>query len=293
MSLRIVLGFDGTTASRRAVDLLAAYAGDARISVIVTTAEAPLVKLWPAPVIDIRAVERAALASAAATAKQALAVLRAAGIRAEAAPALGSATETIVDEAKARGAHLVVMGTRGDGVLDGFAVGSVALRVVHASAVPACLVRPQSRLPRALGRHLKVLLATDGSEPSLRAAATLADWQPWLGRLDVHVVHVQKPLSYLEALLPPHDDILRQWSMEAGHAAVRAVCGILEREKVGHRVHVPAGDAPAEIVRLAAETSADLVVMGTRGLGAAHHALVGSVALKVAAHAPVPVVLVK
>jgi nucleotide-binding universal stress UspA family protein len=34
------------------------------------------------------------------------------------------------------------------------------------------------------------------------------------------------------------------------------------------------------------------VALGTRGLGAAHHALIGSVALKAAALSPVPVLLV-
>jgi nucleotide-binding universal stress UspA family protein len=46
-------------------------------------------------------------------------------------------------------------------------------------------------------------------------------------------------------------------------------------------------------VHLAAETGCELVVMGTRGLGAAHYALIGSVALKVAAHAAMPVILVR
>jgi len=52
------------------------------------------------------------------------------------------------------------------------------------------------------------------------------------------------------------------------------------------------GDAAREIVRLAGELASELIVMGTRGLGAVHHALIGSVALKVAQASPVPVVLV-
>jgi nucleotide-binding universal stress UspA family protein len=38
--------------------------------------------------------------------------------------------------------------------------------------------------------------------------------------------------------------------------------------------------------------SSELIVMGTRGLGAVHHALIGSVAMKVALASAVPVVLV-
>ena len=48
-----------------------------------------------------------------------------------------------------------------------------------------------------------------------------------------------------------------------------------------------------EIVHVAAESEFELVLMGTRSLGAAQHALIGWFALKVGAHAPVPVALVK
>jgi nucleotide-binding universal stress UspA family protein len=44
---------------------------------------------------------------------------------------------------------------------------------------------------------------------------------------------------------------------------------------------------------LAEQTQADLIAVGTRGLGAAHHALIGSVALKSAVLSPVPVLLVQ
>jgi nucleotide-binding universal stress UspA family protein len=48
-----------------------------------------------------------------------------------------------------------------------------------------------------------------------------------------------------------------------------------------------------EIVHVTAESERELVLMGTRSLGAAQHALIGWFALKVGAHAPVPVALVK
>jgi nucleotide-binding universal stress UspA family protein len=67
----------------------------------------------------------------------------------------------------------------------------------------------------------------------------------------------------------------------------------LAQEGIPTTVHQALGDPAAEIVRLANETGCDVVAMGTRRLGAAHHAFIGSVALKVAANAPVPAVLVK
>jgi nucleotide-binding universal stress UspA family protein len=52
------------------------------------------------------------------------------------------------------------------------------------------------------------------------------------------------------------------------------------------------GDPALELRTLAAKAQCDFVALGTRGLGAAHHALIGSVALKAASICEVPVLLV-
>ncbi len=67
---------------------------------------------------------------------------------------------------------------------------------------------------------------------------------------------------------------------------------LLHVAETKYRLHEAEGDAAHEIVRLARELASELIVMGTRGLGAVHHALIGSVALKVAQASPVPMVLV-
>jgi len=53
------------------------------------------------------------------------------------------------------------------------------------------------------------------------------------------------------------------------------------------------GDPVAEIVRVAREDPADLIVMGTHGRAALEHALLGSVAEKVVRKAPCPVLTVR
>jgi nucleotide-binding universal stress UspA family protein len=126
----------------------------------------------------------------------------------------------------------------------------------------------------------------------LRAAERLAAWRGWLGELEVHLVHVQQPLTVLQAVLPPHDDVVDQWSTKEGEQATQQARELFAREKIAHRLHLTVGDAALEIRTLAEQTSSDLVALGTRGLGAAHHALIGSVALKAAALSPVPVLLV-
>jgi nucleotide-binding universal stress UspA family protein len=144
-----------------------------------------------------------------------------------------------------------------------------------------------------LGKRLRVMLALDGSDAALRAARALADLRGWLGELDVQIVYVQQPLSYLATVLPPHDDVIRQWSTRPGEQATQPARDLFAKEGIRSHLHLSVGDAAAEITHLAAETGCELLVLGTRGLGAAHHALIGSVALKAAAHAAVPVLVMR
>lgn len=291
---RILLAVDGTPASEKAIELLAGYRGEAAaIRVVVLNVQTLPAVMLPEGAVDFPLVESALRASGEQRAQAAAARLRAAGLRAEPRACIGVAAQAIVDEATAAGAGLVVLGTRGQGAVRGFALGSVAMRVVHASPLPVCVVQPEARLPAELGRRLRVMLALDGSEPALRAARLLASWRGWLGELDVQIVYVQAPLGYLKTVLPPHDDVMQQWSTQAGESATGAARELFAAEGIRSHLHLTVGDAAREIVHLAEQTRCELVALGTRGLGAAHHALVGSVALKVAAHAGLPVLLAK
>lgn len=294
MAHTVLLAVDGTPSADRAAELVASYRGErSQLHVLATNVQTRPVTIWPEATIDVRSVEEALLANGREIAERAISRLRASGLNAEAAVRLGFPAQALLREAESRGAELLVMGTRGHGVLGGFAIGSVALRVAHGSRIPVCLVRGESKLPSKLGIAMRTLLAVDGSEAALRAAGALASWRSWLGELDVQIVYVQQPLTYLETVLPPHDDVIQQWSTRAGEDATRAVSELLAKEGVRSHLHLTIGDPAREIAHLAEDTGCELLVMGTRGMGAAHHALVGSVALKVAAHAAMPVVLVK
>jgi len=156
-----------------------------------------------------------------------------------------------------------------------------------------CLVL-DVHMPGMDGLELQNELARRGElmpEPSLHAAERLVAWRVWLGELEVHVVHVQEPLTLLEAILPPHDDVMRQWSSAAGEAATQAARDLFSRAGIAHHLHLAVGDAPLEIARLASHTAAELVALATRGKGVAHHAFIGSVALRTAALSAVPVMM--
>lgn len=294
MSCTIIAAVDGSPAAERALELLANHGGErSELQIVCANVQTRPLALWPEASIDVRSIEEAILAGGREIADRAVASLRASGFSAEPAVRLGFPADAIVREAQSRKAQLILMGTRGHGALQGFAVGSVAMRVVHGSPIPVCLVRPESKLPAQLGRKVRVMLALDGSAPALRAASTLASWRRRLGELDVQMAYVQQPLSYLETVLPPHDDVIRQWSTEEGESAARAARELFAKEGIANHLHLTLGEPASEILHLSEQTGCELIAMGTRGLGAAHHAFVGSVALKVAAHAAVPVLLVK
>jgi nucleotide-binding universal stress UspA family protein len=204
----------------------------------------------------------------------------------------GLPAPALLDDARAAGAQAIVMGTRGHGRLHGFALGSAAMRVAHGGVAPTLIAAPDCALPAALGERLRVLCAMDGSEPALRALERLLGWRGWLGELEIHLAHVQAPVTLLEKLLPSHEDTLMQWRGDAGRQATQGARELLERSGVAHELHLVSGDPAAEIARLAGHARCELLALGTRGRGAAHHALLGSVALKAAAASGVPALLV-
>jgi nucleotide-binding universal stress UspA family protein len=57
--------------------------------------------------------------------------------------------------------------------------------------------------------------------------------------------------------------------------------------------HLRVGDAAPQIVALAEEIEAGLIVMGSRGLGGIRRALIGSVSDAVVRHAHCPVLVVR
>jgi nucleotide-binding universal stress UspA family protein len=54
---------------------------------------------------------------------------------------VGDAPETIVQYAKEKGCHQIVMGTRGLGSVSNMIMGSVATKVIHLSDIPVLLVK--------------------------------------------------------------------------------------------------------------------------------------------------------
>jgi nucleotide-binding universal stress UspA family protein len=132
----------------------------------------------------------------------------------------------------------------------------------------------------------KIVLAYDGSEESKHALATAAD----LGRngTDIVVVTVVEPLTAIA-----FDTVANPFSEEEQAAFLAEARGRLAELGKDARTSAPFGDAAEEIIRLADEEHADLIVIGSRGHGRLGRMLLGSASHGVIAHAPCNVLVVR
>ena len=140
MVTRILLPFDGSPAAWHAAELVASYAGDpAALAVRLLNVQARPFTLWPRPSAAVGAIEGALVDAGRDVLAGARQRLQRAGIPVEEEVQLGLAASAIPREAEACQAEVIDMGTRGSGPLHGYALGSIAMRVVHSAAAPVRL----------------------------------------------------------------------------------------------------------------------------------------------------------
>ena len=152
----------------------------------------------------------------------------------------------------------------------------------------------------------RILLATDGSGEAELATRTAVD----LARMsdsELHVIYVMDAapspaLLYPEATNPEGveipDPVLEQDLERCAEQLGRQILDA-EAERVRSeggtvaQTHLAMGDVPREIVHLAEDLEAGLVVMGSRGRGGIRRALMGSVSDSVVRHAHCPVLIIR
>lgn len=142
---------------------------------------------------------------------------------------------------------------------------------------------------------MKVLLALDGSPPSLVARDLVANL-PWPTGTTVHLVSAyQVPIDWTGgvgstmAWVGDIDDAIRDQLADD----LRAMAEPLLARGLAVEQHVVRGRAADAIIDAAVDVDADLIVTGSRGRGPIRSMLLGSVAAEVAADAPLPVLVAR
>jgi nucleotide-binding universal stress UspA family protein len=149
----------------------------------------------------------------------------------------------------------------------------------------------------------KILLATDGSEDAQLAARTAANLAEKTGS-ELHVVSVggegfyESPLIDLATLEPTwvareYPDLLSDIERTERELLDKEVEQVAAAGVTVTQAHLSMGKAAPEIVVVAEEIDAGLIVMGSRGQGGIRRALLGSVSESVVKHAHCPVLVVR
>jgi nucleotide-binding universal stress UspA family protein len=147
---------------------------------------------------------------------------------------------------------------------------------------------------------IQILLATDGSEEAILAAHIAADIANKTNS-ELHIVHVRARITphYPGYYMGPgvvedavekerkHLDWEAQRLLETQAEQLRAAGGSVAQ------LHVRVGRPEEEIVALAEELGARLIILGSRGRGGVRRALMGSVSDAVVRHAHSSVMVVR
>jgi len=191
-------------------------------------------------------------------------------------------------------AELVVVGSRGLGPIRRALMGSVSVSVVRHAHCPVMVVRGETNAgDPTVG---PVVLAVDGSEEAGLAAQAAAELSEGTGA-DVHPVFVLPAPARVYGRHFYSADMEKHLFEQA-----RAEATEFLDTQAGHidtgggrvaQTHLATGRPDEEIVELAEEIGAGMIVMGSRGLGGVRRALMGSVSDSVVRHAHCPVLVIR
>ena len=142
---------------------------------------------------------------------------------------------------------------------------------------------------------MKILLAVDGSKPSLAAAQLIvqhADWLREKPQIELVTVHLPVPkLSHMSAAVSKAD--IERYYREEGEQNLAEARKLLDRSGLAYEARVLVGPVAETIAKHAKSAGCDLICVGTHGRTGLAGALIGSTASKVLSIAEVPVLLAK
>lgn len=212
-------------------------------------------------------------------------------VRIEEAPA---AHEAILDAIEDLDPDLLVMGTHGRSGFRRLFLGSVTEKVVRTAPCPTLVVPPRagSVATDAPTQFRRVLCAVDLSQSSLAALARALELAQQ-ERAHLLVVYVAE-MPVAPAELPPDIDLAGIAARDAEEARGKLDALIPAGTLAACTLETPVvyGRAHREILRLAVERQADLIVMGVHGRGVVDLMVFGSTTHHVLRAAPCPVLVV-
>lgn len=205
-----------------------------------------------------------------------------------------SAAGAIVDQAVESRADLIVMGTHGRSGFNRLLMGSVAEKVLRRAPCPVLTIPPSA--PAAAGTQpsfQRVLCPVDFSPASEQAIGFALD----LGRQSGGTVTMLSVVEWLAEEQPVGSadfDVtaLREQMARKSRERLETLLASESRTWAEVEVMVTTGRAHREVLRVASEQKADIIVMGAQGRGGVGLALFGSTTQQVVRSAACPVLVV-
>ena len=185
----------------------------------------------------------------------------------------GDIRDSLLKRIKEDAIELVVMGTHGRGGLERLMLGSVTERIVHQATCPVLVVcrpvrdfvAPEEAVPVDLRT---ILLATDFSSNSSRAVAEAIQWaSEWSAKLILfHAVEEVPPKAMGRVdLFPEYNRYFEKQLVVARETIQKQVSSAVNKNfEISSEVRH--GNPKEQILRVAEEKNADLIVMGTKGI---------------------------
>ena len=281
--MRVVIAFDGSAGAAQAVALAEAIDWPAGSMIrVVSVMEPTTLQLlpWPMGAAAPPFLEQDVIAYIEAEQSTVVGRLSAPDRVVDSVLLRDRPASGLVDQAREFAADLVIVGSRGHGPIVSLLLGSVSAEVVDHAPCPVLVAR-RSTLER-------VVFATDGSATAAAAEDVLARW-PIFASVPIRVVSVADvvrpwttgvaPTIYTQVLNAYAKDVAEA---EAEHLGIATGSGKrLAEAGRSADAEMRKGDAAAEIIAIAQESGANLVVVGSRGQTGLKRIVLGSVARNV------------
>jgi nucleotide-binding universal stress UspA family protein len=269
--MKVLYATDGGVPAERALALLKRAAGPGNVQITVVSAVGPEMDEKAGSGDDDSAAD--AVVSAAEQ-------LENVGFEVDQRLLYGQPGPSILNEIGAGGFEVTVLGAGNRSWSDRLLLGSVSMKVLHASPTSVLIVHRFSDD----ASPLRVLFASDGSKDADSALDQIAVFlNPASCQITVlsvaeHLMpHLAFPMPRMGyATRAPSPELEEQWIAAASDTATGAAQR-LEDAGFSTKTQAVLGAPAARVLAEAQETQADLVVVGSRGLGAVERAAFGSV----------------
>jgi nucleotide-binding universal stress UspA family protein len=287
-SRSVLVGIDGSDHSRRALDWAVAEASSRSIPLHLVHALETGVTVWspmlvsPTTLDDQRWVVEAALERVHAIAPELTVTSE-----------ITTGPAAVALEQAAAQADTLVVGARGRGVVGSILLGSTSLHAASHAPCPVVVVRDADDDPAKVGQSSHVVVGFDGSHLSDDALAyAFAAASVRHRDLDIVIAWNAEDLATYQLVPTIAEEVRATAAQHRQELAAAAAAPWAEKHpEVKSHIQVVV-DTPAQAL-IDRSYQADLVVVGSRGLGSVRGALLGSVSAEVLRHSHCPIAVIR